>query len=439
METKAWVISINMGYGHQRTAYALRELAVDGKIINANDYDGIPEKDRSLWENSRNFYEFISRFKKVPIIGNIAFNIYDKVQKIGEFYPKRDLSKTNFLEKNTYNLIANNWGRHLINKIWPEQGEKAKPIISTFFIPAFMAEYFRYPGDIYCVVCDADISRSWAPLIPQKTRIKYFTPNTRTAERLKLYGIPEKNIFLTGYPLPMECIGGETMNLLKYDIRNRIANLDPQRAYEKKYSSLIAQKLGDIPASSDHPLTIMFAVGGAGAQKEIGVRLLSEFKQKIASRQMRVILVAGTKIKIKRYFEEEVKRLGMEKFKNVEIIYADSFGEYYDKFNESISKADILWSKPSELSFYAALGIPMIIAPTIGSQEDFNKEWLLRSGFGAEQKDQRIGYEWIFDWLRDGHFAEMAVEGFVEGTQLGTLNIKKIISPELNNSKFKSS
>ncbi|MFA5086903.1 MAG: hypothetical protein WC470_01210 [Candidatus Paceibacterota bacterium] len=428
MEQKAWVISINMGYGHQRTAYALRELAVDGKIINANDYAGIPNKDKTFWEGSRSFYEFISRFKRVPLIGNWAFNLYDKVQKIVEFYPKRDLSKTNFVEKNTYKFIANGWGRHLIKKLWPLPGEKAKPIISTFFIPAFMAEHFRYPGEIYCVVCDADISRSWAPLLPHKTRIKYFVPNGRTRQRLMLYGVPKENIFLTGYPLPMSCIGTESMSLLKYDIRNRLPNLDPQKNYEKNYISLLKASLGDLPINSDHPLTIMFAVGGAGAQKEIGVGLLKQFRNKIASREMKVILVAGTKRKIKQYFDEEIKKLQMDKFKNVEVLFAENFGDYFDMFNESLSKSDILWTKPSELSFYSALGIPVIIAPTIGSQEDYNKEWLLMHGFGIEQRNAKYAHEWLFDWLRSGYLAEMAIEGFVEGEQLGVLKIKKIIS-----------
>lgn len=428
MEQKAWVISINMGYGHQRTAYALRELAVDGKIINANDYAGIPNKDKAFWEGSRSFYEFISRFKRVPLIGNWAFNLYDKVQKIVEFYPKRDLSKTNFVEKNTYKFIANGWGRHLIKKLWPAPGEKAKPIISTFFIPAFMAEHFRYPGEIYCVVCDADISRSWAPLLPHKTRIKYFVPNGRTRQRLMLYGVPKENIFLTGYPLPMSCVGTESMSLLRYDIRNRLPNLDPQKKYEKKYISLLKANLGELPINSDHPLTIMFAVGGAGAQKEIGVGLLKQFRNKIASREMKVILVAGTKRRIKQYFDEEIKKLQMDKFKNVEVLFADNFGDYFDMFNETLSKADILWTKPSELSFYSALGIPMIIAPTIGSQEDYNKEWLLMHGFGIEQRNAKYAPEWLFDWLRSGYLAEMAIEGFVEGEQLGVLKIKKIIS-----------
>jgi hypothetical protein len=428
MENKAWVIAINMGYGHQRTAYALKDLAVDRKIINANDYEGIPETDRKIWEGSQKFYESISRFKRVPLIGNWAFNIYDQTQKILDFYPRRDLSKTNFIEKNTYNLFTKGWGRHLIKKLWPAPGEKAKPIISTFFTPAFMAEYFRYPGDIYCVVCDADISRSWAPLIPDKTKIKYCVPNERTKERLLLYGVNDNNIFLTGYPLPMSCIGGESMSILKYDIRQRLANLDPQKIYERNYTSLIKAHLGALPITADHPLTIIFAVGGAGAQKEIGVGLLRQFRNRIAAREMKIVLVAGVKKPIKQYFDEEIKKLEMDNFKNVEVLYADNFGDYFEIFNQSLSKADVLWTKPSELSFYSALGIPIIIAPTIGSQEDFNKEWLLLHGFGIEQKPENLVAEWFFDLIRDGYLAEMAMEGFVEGIQLGALNIKKLIS-----------
>ncbi|MFA5013517.1 MAG: hypothetical protein WC520_03045 [Candidatus Paceibacterota bacterium] len=428
MEGKAWVISINMGYGHQRTAYALRELAINNKIINANNYEGIPEKDRLIWANSRYFYEFISRFKKVPLVGDFLFSIYDKTQRILEFYPRRNLSETNFIGKNVYSLITNGWGEHLIKKLWPKQGEKALPIISTFFTPAFMAEQFRYPGDIYCVVCDADISRSWAPLIPETSRIKYFAPNERVVERLRLYGIKKENIFLTGYPLPLACVGKENMSLLKYDIRNRLVNLDPQKTYQKKYGSLVKEKLGEIPSVADHVLTIMFAVGGAGAQKEYGVSLLAQFKQKIAAREMKIVLVAGTNRKIKNYFDFEIEKLGMNKFKNVEVVFADNFSDYFDSFNETLSKADILWTKPSELSFYAALGIPIIMSPTIGSQEDFNKEWILMHGFGAEQKNINCACEWVFDWLKSGHLAEMAAEGFVEGRQLGVFNIKKIIS-----------
>ncbi|GAI63427.1 unnamed protein product, partial [marine sediment metagenome] len=109
----------------------------------ANSYQGIPEKDRKTWGSSRVFYEFISQFKRVPLIGGVAFSIFDKFQKIATFYPKRDLSKPNLHLKQTYSLIKKGWGKDLIEKL----KKKILPLITTFFIPAFMAEVHGYPGE----------------------------------------------------------------------------------------------------------------------------------------------------------------------------------------------------------------------------------------------------------------------------------------------------
>jgi len=103
-----------------------------------------------------------------------------------------------------------------------------------------------------------------------------------------------------------------------------------------------------------------------------------------------------------------------------------SFGEcpWYDK---KLRKTDILWTKPSELSFYTGLGIPTIIAPSIGSQEDFNRKWLQAIGAGVLQENPRYANQWIFDYLNSGRFAEAALDGFIEVEKLGTYNIKKIV------------
>ena len=144
MAEKAWVIAVNMGYGHQRTAFPLRDLAFEGEIININDYFGIPQKDREIWESIRKGYEAVSNFKKTPLIGEFVFYLMDRFQKILDFYPKRDLTKPNTQLLQTYGTIKTGWGKDLIEKL------KAKnpniPLISTFFTPAFMAEYFGYPG-----------------------------------------------------------------------------------------------------------------------------------------------------------------------------------------------------------------------------------------------------------------------------------------------------
>lgn len=417
---KAWIISVSMGYGHQRTAFNLKEI---GQIINANDYQGIPKKDRKIWEGTKKFYEFISNFKKTPFLGDFVFSIFDAFQKILSFYPKRDLSKPNLTLKNIYRFLKIGWGKNLILKLKSENPKL--PLISTFFTPAFMAEFFNYPGQIFLVVCDADIARTWAPLNPAESKIKYFAPNQRVVERLKLYGVKKENIFLTGYPLPRELIGKE-MEILKEDLKLRILNLDPKKKYFEKYKGLIEEKLGKLPEKSDHPLTIMFSIGGAGAQKEIAIKILRSLKSEIKEGKIRAILSAGIREKVKKYFEKEISK---EQFsENVEILYEEKIEDYFQKFNQKLRKTDILWTKPSELSFYSALGIPIIIAPPIGSQEEFNKRYLLKSGFGLEQGNPKYANQWLLDWIKQGFLAEAAMEGFVEGEKLGSFKIEKIIS-----------
>ena len=426
MNQKAWIISVNMGYGHQRTAFPLRDLAPEGKVICANDYPGMPVRDRRIWETTRKIYESISRIKKIPLIGEFIFFIFDRIQKILRFYPKKDMSQPNFQLKQISALIKRGWGKHLIEKL----KSNPLPIITTFFTPAFMAEYFGYPGEIFCVICDADIARTWAPICPQKSRIKYFAPTSWVVSRLKLYGVKEENIFFTGYPLPQSLIGGEKMETLLRDLESRIFNLDQKKKYFKQYKVLVDKYFGRLPEFQDHPLTIMFAVGGAGAQKEIGIKILKSLAGKIKADEIKIILVAGTRKEVKEYFERNIKNLKLKNNldKNIEIVFDEDIESYFQKFNLALRKTDVLWTKPSEISFYTALGFPIIIAPPVGSQEEFNKKWLLRLGSGIPQENPNYTNQWLFDFLDSGRFAEAAMQGFIEGEKLGIFNIQKIIS-----------
>jgi hypothetical protein len=422
---KIWVIAVDMGYGHQRTAYPLRELALGDRVINANNYGGIPKKDKSFWQQTRVIYEFISRFKRIPILGNLMFSVVDRFQKILSYYPKRDLSTPNFSLRNIYSLIKRGWGRDLIERL------KIEPltIVSTFFTPAFMAEYCNYPGKIYCVVCDADINRSWATIDPKKSIIKYFAPCTWVRDRLKLYGVNPEHIFLTGYPLPKENIG-EDLEIVKEDMRHRLVNLDPDKKYRSMYAPLIKGLLGKLPEKSNHPLTIMFSVGGAGAQKEIPVNIINSLKDKIKDRKLRFIIAIGVREELRAYYAENIKDIKLDSW--VQIISGITTDEYFKTFNEALRETDVLWTKPSELSFYAGLGIPIIIAPTIGSQEDFNKRWLLHVGAGVPQENPKYTDQWFCDLLHAGDLAEIAMQGFVEIEKMGTYNIEKIVTDHKN-------
>lgn len=427
-KNQAWVITVDMGYGHQRATDPLRHLAY-GEIINANTFRGLSKQDKEIWSSGRKAYESISRFKRVPLIGDAVWIVFDSFQKIVSFYPKRDLSKPTIQLKGTMRTIKNKkWGERLIDFL---KTKKDLPIITSFFIPAYMAENFEYPGDIYCIICDADISRAWAPLKPTMSKIKYFAPTDRVVERLKLYGVNSNNIYLTGFPLPLENLGGSELDILKHDLGHRLINLDPEKVYIKPYKKTIIKHLGqdNFCEKPTHPLTLMFAVGGAGAQRELGVAIVKSLKQKILNSEINVNLVAGAHNDVASYFKQELSKLGLlsKIGDGINIILANNKQDYFLKFNKALRTTDVVWTKPSELSFYCALGLPIIIAPPIGSQEYFNQEWLRKLGAGIRQYDPKYCDEWLFDWVKSGWLAEAAMQGFLEAPKMGTFEIERII------------
>ncbi|MBI4138903.1 hypothetical protein HY479_02015 [Candidatus Uhrbacteria bacterium] len=427
----AWVVSVNMGYGHERAAYALKDLARGG-IITANDYPGIPDGDKRLWVESRRIYELLSRVKPIPLIGDPLFSLIDKTQRIAPFYPRRDLSQPSSQVRQTYFMIEKlGLGKHLIEKL----SKKPLPLICTFFIPAFAAETYGYPGEIYLVICDADISRAWVAKDPKKSRIKYFAPNGRVVERLKLYGIKPENIFLTGFPLPKEVIGGPEGVIIKKDLITRICNLDPNGIFRQKYQRTLDAELGPgtCPMGDGHrPITLVFSVGGAGAQKKLGVDMVRSLKHRIQTGRIIVRLAAGTKTDVADYFTTQIKQLGLKRClgKGIHVDSEPDRTTYFHRFTKRLRTTDILWTKPSEMSFYSGVGLPIIMAPSIGSQEAFNRIWLKTVNAGVTQGDPRYTDEWLFDWINSGGLARMAWNGYIEAPTHGSYRIESIITGE---------
>lgn len=426
--TKAWVIAVDMGYGHERAAYALRHLSVNGKVLIANKYPGIPPAERDNWKKLRQFYETISRFKTTPVVGELVFEAMDKMQEIEPFYPRRDLSRPTLQVRQTYYFIHKGLGKHLIDYC----ARRPLPLIATYFQAAFSAEEFDYPGDIYCVICDADCSRAWAPLNPSTSRIKYFAPNGRVVERLKLYGVRPENIYLTGFPLPKELIGGPKGQIIKRDLSRRLQNLDPKGIFRKKYDRQLASYLGRnwLKLDHKHPLTLTFTIGGAGAQKNIGRQIIISLQEKIRQGKIRLNLVTGTHSDALTYYQTTLRDLKLNHYigKTINLCHSSDRTDYFKKFSDLLHTTDILWTKPSELSFYTGLGIPIIMAPPIGSQEEFNRLWLKTVNGGVTQNDPRYTNEWLFDWVNSGGLARLAWNGFIEAPTHGTYRIESIIT-----------
>ena len=426
--SKAHVIAVDMGYGHWRAALPFADLTGGEGILAADNYSGIPSYDKHLWEQSRVFYEFVSRFKKFPVLGNFVFALFDKFQSIEEFYPKtHHLEGPTFQLKQVYRLMRKkSWGEHFIDQL----NANPLPLITTFFIPAFMAEYWGYAGPIYLVIPDTDVSRAWAPLHPSKSRITYLASTRQVALRLARYGVRKEHIIYTGFPLPYELLG-EKKKKAKTILRRRLAHLDPENVWRHKYALLVKQYLGVLPKErARNAPTLMFAIGGAGAQEDLAVHVMRGLAPRIKKKSLKLIVVAGIHEKLAKFLEKLAKELQIKTGENkaLHILSAKTKEEYFISFGKAIQETDILWTKPSELCFYSALGLPIIIAPPIGSQEIFNREWLLDVGAGVDQKDPKYVDQWLPDMIQEGVLARAAMQGYVEVPKDGAENISRFVT-----------
>lgn len=414
---KAWVVTADMGYGHQRAAYPFRDIARE-RIITANSDAIVSPAEKKMWRQFQGFYETVSRLGKIPFIGPLLWHAYDSFQSISPFYPFRDLSKPSFGSMRLQRMIRRGFARSA-----PAYAKHLPgPFLTTFFAVALAADHLGLP-DISCVVTDSDINRIWVAEKPARSRINYYAPTARAHKRLLLYGVPPERVFFTGFPLPEENVVP-----VRDDLARRIGVLDPSGRFRSKYRQLVASELGPVPPA-DRPLTIVFAVGGAGAQAEMARDILLSLRPALQDGRIAIHLVAGTRLEVNCYFLETLRDIGLAEQldRSVHVLSSLSKRDYFEKFNRAIRDADVLWTKPSELSFYCALGLPVVISPPIGSHEECNSDWLIKTGAGLQQEDPKAVADWIFDWRDRGLLAHAAFQGFYHAPRHGTENIKALL------------
>lgn len=419
---KAWVISATMGYGHQRAVYPLKEIAEE-KIITVGAGEAASKNEEKLWKRVLGAYEFMSRAKGIPIIGKPIFNLLDALLHIPSYYPMRDLSNATF----QVDLLESSIKKGLCATMLEKVKTKNLPIVTSFYASAIATDMKGFQN-VYCIICDADLNRVWVARQPWESRIHYFAPCGKAAQRLKAYGVPDERIFITGFPLPAELIGSEEMTVLKKNLGRRLVNLDLRKVFRGRHERNVQHFIGEenYQDSVKSKLTISYAVGGAGALKEIGGKIACSLKNKILNDEVKLILIAGTKQNVSEYFHLIKKQITNDDSR-IEIIYSESMEEYFEKFNRAMHETDILWTKPSELTFYAGLGLPIIMSPTIGSQEKFNRLWLFEIQAGIKQMNPEYTDQWLYDLLNKGILAEMAWSGFLKARKLGTYKIIEVL------------
>jgi hypothetical protein len=296
------------------------------------------------------------------------------------------------------------------------------PLYPLFLSPRWLPPYAGLER-VFSIVTDVDINRIWVARKPKESNINYLVPSFEARIRLLQYGVEPERIYVTGFPLPEE-----NLHSLRVDLCERIGRLDPKHVFLKRYGHSVFSMLG-APIPKVDPITITFAVGGAGAQKEVAEQILESLSQMIRDGKFRINLIAGTRIEVKEYFESIIEKLGLHSTLGVglNIQYAPAIETYFKEFNELLRNTDILWTKPSELVFYAGLGLPLIMTQPLGAHEETNRDWIVRMGAGYPMEDPRYANEWLPHWIDAGMIAEAAFDAYSKAPRHGTENVKRLI------------
>lgn len=421
VERRVDLVSMDMGYGHLRPAHALSTFLGGHPILLADAPPLATQEEVELWKRARRGYEALSRARRLPFVGSFLSEALHELTSIPSLYPRRDLSRptlgTKLLEQAGYKGMGNGLSARL-------QREN-RALLTTFYAPAVLADLHGCDS-IYCVVTDSDINRVWAPIHPRRGRIVYLVPTPRVRRRLKAYGVPGERIVVTGFPLPHELVGGPDAVGLRENLRHRLVALDPRGQFLRECREEVKAFLGALPEGVERVPHLVFAVGGAGAQVEMAKLFLPSLARRLRKRKLKLTLVAGIRSEVAESFEVAVHAAGLrEELEGglVQILLAEDFRDYFESFNRLLSSADILWTKPSELSFFGALGLPLVLSWPVGAHERENQRWVLHSGAGVKQADPRHAGEWLTEMLKDGTLAGAAWSGYVRMPKFGLYRI----------------
>lgn len=395
-----------MGYGHLRPAAPLAQLL--GVPLQHLDRPPLGDAgDAAFWARVRRAYEPLTRWSQVKVLGAPAKALLDAITAIPPLHPPRDRSAPLAGTRQLVRLARQGIGRALADRL--REGDEA--LLTTFYSAAVLSE-LHGAQRLRCVVTDSDVNRVWAPADPASSRIVYFAPAPHTARRLQQYGVRPENVVVTGFPLPHELLGGPELPALKANLAARLVRLDPSGEWLERNLPELERALGPLPAAErGKPPLLVFAVGGAGAQVGIAAGLVPSLAPLVKEGRLRLLLVAGRRPEVAERLSALLHESGLLGAPGAALLFEPDVQDYFARFNQALAGADALWTKPSELTFFGGLGLPLVLAPPVGVHEEANRRWAVERGAGlAQGRPDQAGF-WLTDWLRDGVLAGAAWAG----------------------------
>ncbi len=436
------VTAVVMGYGHLRAAHALAE-ALGVELVRADRRPYSTASEQALWSLARWLYDGLSRASQGRLTGWLLRPALELLTRIGPPPGASDSTRPTAAARLLARLVGsgNDPGKGVGQAVGQAAGQgvveaarrAGRPLLTTYFLPALAAQRSGY-RPTYCLVTDTDLSRAWVPAAAAETVVTYLAPSGQAADRLRSYGVPAEQVVETGFPLPPALLGGPDLPTLRHHLAARLARLDPTGTFRAAHREEIEHDLGETVAPADRrPPLLTYAVGGAGAQAALARAILVDLAPAILQGRLRLGLVAGSRPALATRFTRWAERLGLGAALGeggLTILAEGDVERYFARFHALLAETDVLWTKPSEMTFFAALGLPLLLAPPVGAQERANRRWALDAGVAFPRETASGTGRWLSRRLDDGTLAAAAWTGFRRLPADGVYRIRALIEGE---------
>jgi hypothetical protein len=397
-----------MGYGHLRPAAALATV-LGTEVLRADRAPLADARDRATLRRMHAIHVGLSRGPDVPLAGPLLRRAFDAITWIPPQARRGALSAPNGAARFLQTHLDHGFGRGLVAGL----RRSGARLVSTYFAQAIAADHHGV-DDVVCVVTDSDVNRVWVAGDPSRSRILYCVPSRRTARRLHAYGVDPDRVRVTGFPLPPALLGGPGLGALARNLAPRLRRLDPRGAWLPTAPAEARALASDAsPASVASPPHAVFLVGGAGAQAGLACALARSLREPLARGALRFTIVTGTRRAAGDLVERFVARHAADLARGgaLRVARAATFEAYLEGLDAILAEADVLWTKPSEMTFFAALGLPVVLAPPIGYHERKNGALARRRGFGLDGPAPHDAARWLEARLASGDLARAAWAG----------------------------
>ena len=414
MNPDFYITTVLMGYGHLRAADNVAGLGL-GRLVRVDQPPFASLADIWVWKSSQDLYHAVSRAVETRL--RFLFRVLERIEDIPEDSTLASMDYSMLVAC----LIRMGVGRGL-RRLSAEsdgalKGHSCLPRLHTFFVPGLACIYNRFPGKNYQLLCDADFHRVWAPIKPNDGDVTYLIPTAAGADRMMSYGVSHERIVVTGFPLPVANTGGMNLNVLKPDFLARLERLSPQ---------------------SDSPLRLVFSLSGAGCYLHLLKALIRELLPELRSGKLTLCIAAGDNARAKAEIESHLARLKVGATAEggcaipadgVTILYSPDVLEAFALFNRALRESDLLITKPGELVFYAALGMPQVLLPPVGKHEFKNRAYLIENSAALDLPGAESAGAWLLAQRANGAWRHAAESAFARLPKLGTFAINDVVKP----------